>query len=129
MVSDMVRSLLTSAAVAWTAVLSSCTGQNIQGAWIGPVPFEGGEDCRTELHPGGYFKFVCSGPAAATGAGHYMREGNDLILDVEWLALEGKKVLRPPAAQKLRVTGGGNTMSLRTAAGGTLVWKRAANRE
>ncbi|HZH97459.1 MAG TPA: hypothetical protein VEX38_00690 [Fimbriimonadaceae bacterium] len=120
----MVRSLLTSAALAGTALLCGCSGQDVRGAWVGPLPVQGGEDCRIELQSGGAFRFVCAGKDAGAGFGTYQVEGEDILLTYERVSVAGRERMETPRTHRLRMKGRGNEMRLTTDAGIELGWSR-----
>lgn len=110
-------------AIAFTSF--GCSGQNLEGSWLGPLPYEDTKACRIKIYSDERFDVAC-GKMAWAGAGHYRRNGDRLDLKFEALAING-------AAQKvkpdLRLTfvGEGNRLRLKAVSVGDapLVWDRA----
>jgi hypothetical protein len=92
-------------------VAAGCTGQNLEGRWQGPLPYEDATDCRIRMFGSGAFDLVCANDAWI-GAGRYDRTGEKLVFRYEALARKDE-VVRDPPNLELTYVGRGNTLELR----------------
>lgn len=98
-----------------------CSGQNIEGRWIGKLPFETPSDCQIRLANSSGFDAVC-GKDDVVGDGRYRWNGKTLTLQFRRFARSG--VLRSvPKDLVFDVKGEGNTLQLQRE-GASFEWKR-----
>jgi hypothetical protein len=110
---------MTLAVGAMAAILWSCSGQNLEGAWFGPFPYPDADACRIRLYDDNRFDLAC-GQDEWVGAGKYERtEGGIRFLYIA-LARRGALV-RQPEPVDVKFTGHGNRLEL--AGGGEWVRK------
>lgn len=102
-----------------------CTGQNIEGAWRGPFPFDGAEDCLVKVQNNGSFTLGCR-EDVWVGAGKWRRQNNRLELDFVLLTHRGEAVRQRGEPLQLRLDGAGNTLcvGLPTDNGEPYCWRR-----
>ena len=88
-----------------------CSGQNIEGRWLGPLPIEDAKACRIDIYSDHRFAVAC-GKADWVGAGSYERSGSQLELKFQTLVRHEQVLKRPPAVH-LEFEGHGNTLKIR----------------
>src|SRR5471030_158337 len=71
-----------------------CSGQNIEGAWLGPLPFEDAKSCRIKIYSDHRFDVAC-GKMDWAGAGRYERDGDKLTLRFDALLHRGEARRKP----------------------------------
>jgi len=103
-----------------------CSGQNIEGAWIGPLPFEDANACHIKVYSDHRFDVAC-GKLEWAGAGHYVREGSQLTLKFSALVHRGQPQRRMPELH-LSFVGEGNTLRIGDVSDvrKPFVWRRAS---
>jgi hypothetical protein len=101
-----------------------CTGQNIEGSWLGPMPFEDAKSCRIKIYSDRRFDVAC-GQMEWTGAGKYERNGDSLRLTFSaWVHRGQPQRINPDL--HLTFSGEGNTLHVGLAQEATkpLLWRR-----
>ena len=80
-----------------------------QGAWLGPWPLDGADDCRTRLYPNGRFDMQCRAKERYAASGTWLREGNTIRFDFTLFVRNGETqtIVKPIV---LRTDGTCNTM-------------------
>ena len=87
-----------------------CTGQNLEGSWLGPLPFEDAKACRIKIYSDHRFDVAC-GSLDWAGAGRYERDGSALTFRFAVWVHRGEPQANRPSL-RLRFRGEGNTLRL-----------------
>ena len=105
-----------------------CSHRSMEGMWTGPIPSVSNMDpCRIRLQAGEAFDFRCPGPVVREGVGVYKLHEDAFVLEIHFLAENGKGVESHFLPETYRVSGPGNEITLSPPEPGKpIVWKREA---
>jgi hypothetical protein len=81
----------------------------VEGAWLGPWPLEGADDCRTRIYPNGQFDLECRQKTTYAGKGTWTRDGSEIRFQFSFLAKNGEKAREAPEIS-LRTHGSRNAL-------------------
>ena len=73
--------------IATLVCLAGCSVRNVEGRWLGAMPFEDADQCQVLLQKGAQFQFGCTpGETGWSGRGTWRQgdQGVELVFDRVW---------------------------------------------